>query len=523
MIGFLDVVLRGLVLLGQSIALGGVAFALVVARPLPETRDPIVPLRRVLAGIAAGAALVIVAQAVALVLDFGSLASDAGSTLADALATVYARTSLARIAVAALVIVASLRVRRRPGARGWTASLVLAVVALGIVAGLGSHAIARMEHRALLVPLDVVHQVTAAVWVGGLLHLIGAVFRSGDDRLVAIALRRFSTMAIAAVTALTVAGIGLTVGYVGTPRAFIGTGYGLMVLTKIVLLAGLLGLGALNFLAVRRVSAAGVAPAQRVRRLVEVELGVGITVLFAAASLTSLPPAIDVPARERATPVEVASRFQPQWPRMTSPAHSELPSGDREAPRTPADEAWSEYNHHYAGVFVLAMGLLSIGARLSRWRWARHWPLVFLGLAVFLFIRDDPGAWPLGPEGFWASMMDASVLQHRIFVLVIVAFGIFEWAVRTGRLTAPACALAFPLLCAVAGGLLLTHSHASLSLKYEYLIEITHAPLGVLGIVMAWARWLELRLPEADTRIPGWIWPPAFAAVGLLLLLYRES
>ena len=95
--------------------------------------------------------------------------------------------------------------------------------------------------------------------------------------------------------------------------------------------------------------------------------------------------------------------------------------------------------------------------------------------------------------------------------------------VRSGRLASQRCALVFPLLCGVGGALLLTHSHASLNLKDEYLIEVTHMPLGLLGMAVGWSRWLEIRLPHPDDRLPGWFWAVAFALVGALLLLYRES
>jgi putative copper resistance protein D len=84
-------------------------------------------------------------------------------------------------------------------------------------------------------------------------------------------------------------------------------------------------------------------------------------------------------------------------------------------------------------------------------------------------------------------------------------------------------ALIFPLLCAVGGALLLTHSHASENLKDEFLLEVTHAPLGLLAMVVGWARWLELRLPDARRRVPGSIWAVGLALIGVLLIFYRES
>jgi putative copper resistance protein D len=383
-----------------------------------------------------------------------------------------------------------------------------------------SHAAARLDHRAFLLILDAIHQVAASAWIGGLFCLIVVVFRREATAPAAI-VQRFSALALVAVSVLVVAGVSLTWSYVDSVRGLIGTAYGLMVMTKAVLLAGLLVLGGLNNRAVRRLLPDQPLTAPRLRRFVEVELGVGVTVLFAAASLTSLPPAMDVVA-DRATPAELARQFTPRMPTFESPAHDTLPYDQPEAPRTDADRAWSEYNHHVSGIFVLVMGLLSL-TELAGVSWARHWPLVFLGLAAFMFVRNDPGSWPLGPEGFWEGMAEPSVMQHRVFVLLVIVFGIFEWLVRTGRLNAPRYALLFPLLCAVGGGLLLTHSHASLNLKTEFLMEVTHAPLGVLAVLVGWGRWLQLRLAAPEGPLSGRLAASAMTVIGVLLLLYRES
>src|SRR5205085_716892 len=78
-------------------------------------------------------------------------------------------------------------------------------------------------------------------------------------------------------------------------------------------------------------------------------------------------------------------------------------------PNTSDDIAWSEYNHHWAGLIVSAVGLLAVLARSGRAGWARHWPIAFLGLAVFLLLRADPENWPLGPRSFWQSFAVAEV------------------------------------------------------------------------------------------------------------------
>jgi putative copper resistance protein D len=518
--GFVDVLLRGLALCGQAVAIGGVLFVLVVLRPAVRERSALAPLaRRSRLLIAAGALVVALAHGLSLATQVHLLADQDGWPLREVLGTGYFLASLLRIGACVAIVAACWAWRRRDDGAGWTVLLLLSV-ALGIGSALTSHAASRVEHRGTLLALDGLHQFAVAAWVGGLAHLSAVAFRPGAGAWPAVALRRFSAMAMSAVAVLVIAGVALTAYYVDGIDAIYGTAYGMMVTTKVVVLVGLLGLGALNFLAVRRLAGSSDVLPVRVRRFVEVELGLGLTVLFAAASLTSLPPAVDVVA-DRATLAEVALRFTPRLPALTSPRHADMPVDDPSAPRTDADRAWSEYNHHFAGFFVAAMGLLAV-SHAGGARWARHWPLLFLGLAVFLLIRNDPGAWPLGPQGFWEGFLHAEVLQHRIFVLIVVAFGVFEWVVRTGRLGSR-WALVFPVLCAIGGGLLLTHSHASFNLKDEYLIEVTHAPLGVLGMVVGWGRWLELRLAPGERRLPGLVWPIAFTAIGLLLIFYRES
>ena len=85
-------------------------------------------------------------------------------------------------------------------------------------------------------------------------------------------------------------------------------------------------------------------------------------------------------------------------------------------------------------------------------------------------------------------------------VVLVAAFGLFEWRVRTGW-GSRAASLVFPLVCAGGGALLLTHSHTISNVKDQLLIELTHTPLAIAGIVAGWARWLELRLdPQGVVR-----------------------
>ena len=523
MAGFVDVLLRGLALCGQAAAIGGVLFALLVLKPAARRRPELSPLLgRLLMLVAAGAVAVTAGQLLALTVQQVVLAGGKAWPIREVLGTAYFQASALRVLTCIALVVGALRLRRRPDALGWWPAMVALTVVLAATAAGISHAAARLAHGGVLFLLDAGHQYAASVWVGGLMHLTAVAFGRGGDAWPALLLKRFSSMALCSVVALVVGGVGLTVYYVDGFSAFTGTAYGMMVGTKMTILSLILVLGALNFFVVRRLPSADPVSLLRLRRFVEVELGLGVTVLFAAASLTSLPPAVDVVA-DRATIAEVAVIFTPRVPAFTSPRLEDMPLDDREAPRTDADRQWSEFNHNDAGVFVLVMGLLAILNRTGRAPWARHWPLIFFAMAVFLFIRNDPGSWPLGPMGFWESLTYPGELQHKLFVALVLGFGTFEWMVRTGRIRSPRAALVFPILCSVGGALLLTHSHAALNLKAEYLVEVTHAPLGVIAMLVGWGRWLELRLPPGETTLPGRVWSIGLAMVGVLLLLYRES
>jgi putative copper resistance protein D len=150
---------------------------------------------------------------------------------------------------------------------------------------------------------------------------------------------------------------------------------------------------------------------------------------------------------------------------------------------------------------------------------------MFLGLAVFLFLRADPENWPLGPNGFWESFAVSDVLQHRAAVVLIIVFALFQYAVETNRVKSQAAALVFPAVCAVGGIVLLTHTHALTNVKESMLIELSHTPLALVAVVAGWSRWLELRLPpdNPQRKYLAWIWPVCFVLIGLILMDYHES
>jgi putative copper resistance protein D len=425
---------------------------------------------------------------------------------------------------------------------GLAALLCAAMILFATVAT--SHSAARLEDRGLLLLLTGAHQTATAAWIGGLPFLLLALAAASSVDAAHELCRRFSRLAFASVVVLFGAGLVLAYFYVGSAGAVYGTTYGVMLVSKIILFGMVLAFGAVNYRTVRQLAAGNPQFLLRLKRLGEVEIGIGITAILAAASLTSQPPAADL-VRDRVSLSTIASRMTPHWPRMTTPPLSSLSPSSREewkqahpvavgatqafvpgqsyTPPTQGDIEWSEYNHHWAGIVVLAAGLLAILSRFGNLRPARHWPLAFLGLAAFLLLRADPENWPLGPSGFWESFTTADVAQHRFFVVLIVLFAVFEWRVQTKPSSSQNTALVFPLICAAGGALLLTHTHALTNVKESLLAELSHVPIALLGVTAGWARWLELRLPGSGRDIAGRVWPVSFLFIGVVLVLYREA
>jgi putative copper resistance protein D len=380
-----------------------------------------------------------------------------------------------------------------------------------------------------------------AAWLGALPFLLIALRLGGDAEVSRRMARQFSTMALISVGILVLAGAGLSWFYAGSWQGMYGTSYGLLLSAKIVLTALMLTLGAGNFFVLRRVENSPTSLLFRLRRFSEAEIGLGFTVILAAASLTAQSPSVDEMPQDMLIGHQVVERMAWRWPSFRTPSVAQLApptplsTAVREATYTGGsvsdanDRAWSEYNHHWAGLIVLGAGLLAMVSRLPRQRWARYWPLLFLGLSIFLLLRADPECWPLGPRPFWASFTAPDVLEHRLYALLIAVFAGFECGVETGCLRWPRALFVFPVLCAAGGALLLTHTHGVSEGTDEVFAELSHTPIAVLGAMAGWGRWLELRLDGSDTpvqesrRIAAWVWPVCLILIGILLLNYREA
>ncbi|MFJ4644931.1 copper resistance CopC/CopD family protein [Streptomyces bobili] len=116
------------------------------------------------------------------------------------------------------------------------------VVAAGLAASwaMAEHASTGLQ-PGIAMPVDIVHLVAVATWLGGLCALLVALYR-GDTPVGLPAVRRFSQVAFGSVVALVVTGVYQSWRQLGSWSAFTETRYGQLLLIKIGLVALLVGI-----------------------------------------------------------------------------------------------------------------------------------------------------------------------------------------------------------------------------------------------------------------------------------------
>lgn len=506
----------------EALLLGGVVYLLAVALPARAgTEVESLCLR----GIRRAAAALAVAELITVLLAGASMLGDSDLRLLDVIHAPFFWSGMSA-SVLSLLLFWAARARRL--------ALLIPISGLLLAAMVSSsHAVARLDDRWFLLLATAAHHAGTAAWIGAMPFLLLALPRAAGVEPAQMMARRYSSIAVASVILLVLAGVGMAYFYVASWRGLYGTSYGVLLLAKIYLLIVVLVMGGGNWLIVRLLETDPQPLLLRLRRFAEAEVGLGFTIILAAASMSSQTPAVDV-SDQVSLPV-IAARMHPEPPRLKSPTAQQLtPATSIETAVKESefqamgasddnDRKWSEYNHHWAGLIVLAAGLFAFLSRFRGMSWARFWPLSFAGLSLFILLRADPETWPLGPRPFWASFSAPDVLQHRAAAMLILLFAVFECAVQAGKLRAHWAAIIFPAMCALGAAILLTHNHAASDTSEDLLASLSHTMIALLGATAGWIRWLELRLPPGRAeRTAGRAWPLFLAAAGLILLNYRE-
>ncbi|GAA0658899.1 hypothetical protein GCM10009535_42760 [Streptomyces thermocarboxydovorans] len=139
------------------------------------------------------------------------------------------------------------------------------VVAAGLAASwaLSEHASTGLQ-PGIAMPVDVIHLLAAAAWLGGLTALLVALYRAPAETPVGRdAVRRFSRLAFGSVIVLAVTGIYQSWRQLGSWSAFTDTRYGQLLLAKIGLVAVLVGIAYVSRTWTARLAEPRPAPARR--------------------------------------------------------------------------------------------------------------------------------------------------------------------------------------------------------------------------------------------------------------------
>ncbi|MFA9431642.1 copper resistance CopC/CopD family protein [Egicoccus sp. AB-alg2] len=263
--GTVGPVLRGLSYLGVLLAAGAAAFSAWVAGSVLDRRAVGTwAVRGAVVG-AVASLLAVPVQTVAVTgRDLAGVFTPGGGLGETLVFSSFGQSTLLRLVALAAFVLAWQRLgdAHQGGTRAHLEVLLTGALAAGSYL-LDGHQRA-VEPTWLLMGADLVHLLGAAVWLGGLVLLFGAVRtrRLDDDPVGAAGLvARFSRVAFWSVVALSAAGIAMSVVLVRVPRALTATGYGWTLVAKVAIVAVVLLAAAYNRWRLEPAIAARLAPA----------------------------------------------------------------------------------------------------------------------------------------------------------------------------------------------------------------------------------------------------------------------
>ncbi len=234
--------------------------------------------------------------------------SMAGTLDGDAVGSVLNETSFGKIWMARLVLVtiilvlATLQMKSPAERMSWLFPALCAGLLVSL-AGMGHTQIENGIAHIIHLSADGLHLLAAGAWLGGLVSLFRLVARavltsSPDcDAEASNAATRFSGMGYIAVATLIGSGLINSWFLVGS-LANLGNPYGLLLIVKFVLFAGMLGLAGLNrFLIVPRLiktnDGGHATGLMRLRRHILGEQALGLLIILIVSALGTMQPAIN--------------------------------------------------------------------------------------------------------------------------------------------------------------------------------------------------------------------------------------
>ena len=190
--------------------------------------------------------------------------------------------------------------------------------------------------------------------------------------------------------------------------------------------------------------------------------------------------------------------------------------------------AYSEFNHHLAGLFVLLMGCaeLSQALHLPSLLWARFLlPAAMLFGSIILLVGSDHEAWPIGSLSFAQTFSghDPEIIQHKIYGLLLFLVGTIEALRRVGRISDGLWSASLPSFAIIGGLMLLGHSHgvhpsAEKIMMHHVMIGMMAAMAGSFKLLSGWFRPSSHVLSSTGE----WLWTSQIVFIGMQLLMYSE-
>ena len=192
---------------------------------------------------------------------------------------------------------------------------------------------------------------------------------------------------------------------------------------------------------------------------------------------------------------------------------------------SPKGVAYSEFNHHLAGVFVLLIGLSELRGGLGVSMLIRSrflLPFAMLGAGGFLMIWSDHDAWPIGSQSFAQTFFsdDYETVQHKLYAILLLGVSTVEFLRRMGRTGHMAWGMPLPVFALIGGVMLFLHSHGTHPSAHK--IAIHHAVMGTTAILAGLCKITAGTKPQEGRSHWGIAWAALVLLIGIELLVYTE-
>jgi copper transport protein len=307
-----DPVVRGLIPVGKYLGYAGLVLligpVLVLALLWPQRLSRRGPARLIWTGISLITGSTLLAIWLQVPYSIGTTLFDVRlGDLRDVLGSTFGAVMLVRLGV---ICAAALLLRPLLTGSGGESKADLALLGVLGVAALATWPLTGHPTASpvagVSVVIDAIHLAAASVWLGGLIMLAGFLLRQANEVELGAILPIWSRWAATAVTALILAGLVQALIEVSSVSGLVNSTYGRLILVKVALVVGVLGLAFFSRRLVLRRTAER-RPGS-LRRIVFAELAVTAVILGVTSALVQIAPPRTAEAADSAATSTTVSR-----------------------------------------------------------------------------------------------------------------------------------------------------------------------------------------------------------------------